>query len=113
MPSRLSPQGGVLGSPRSLVPRISGPKFHLIDKNNYESHCGFGKQYIGGYAAISALTSNGVYTKRLESVSTENTVADTTLRAIRVLSLSLCYYCSYKEKNIYLKVKHLVCNILI
>lgn len=32
MPSQLSPQGGVLGSPQSLVLQISGPIFLLIQK---------------------------------------------------------------------------------
>lgn len=99
MPFQLSPQGGVSGSPQSPVLQISGPIFHLIHKNNNESHCGFGKHRFVVYAAISALTSDGVYSERLHSVSTENTVADTSLRAVRVLSLSLCNYCAYKVKN--------------
>lgn len=101
MQSQLSPQGGVSGSPQSLVLQISGPIFHLDHKNNIESHCGFGKHCFREYAAISALTRNGVYSKGLHSVSTENTVADTSLRAIGVLGLSLCYYSAYRMKNIF------------
>lgn len=110
MPSRLSPRGGVSESPQSLVPQISGPIFHLIHRNNNESHCGVRKHNIEVHAAISALTSNGVYTKRLHSVSTENTVTDTSLRAIRVLGLSLCYYCAYKMKTHSVKIKYIICQ---
>lgn len=99
MPSQLSPQGGVSGSPQSLVLQISGPIFHLIHNNNNESHCRFGKHRFLSVCCHPALTSNGVYSKRFHSVSTENTVADTSLRAIGVLGLSLCYYCTCKVKN--------------
>lgn len=99
MPSQLSPQGGVSASPRSLSLQISGPIFHLIHKNNNESHCRFGKHHFVVDAAMSALTSNGVYSKGLHSVSTEKTVADACLGAIRVLGLGLCYYCACKMRN--------------
>lgn len=49
--------------------------------------------------AIPALTSNGVYSKRLHSVSTENTIGDTGLRAVGVLGSSLCYYRAYEMRK--------------
>lgn len=113
MPSQLLPRGGVSESPQSLAPQISGPIFHLIHRNNNESHCGVRKHNVGVHAAISALTSNGVYPKRLHSVSTENTVTDTSLRAIRVLGLSLCYYCAYKMKTYTVKIiKYIICHYI-
>ena len=59
----------------------------------------FGKYYFVVYVAIFALTSNSVYSKRLHSVSTEKTVADTSLGTIGILGLSLCYNCAYDMKH--------------
>lgn len=63
---------------------------HTVDLENHE---------LSVRTAISALTSNGVYSKRLHSISTENTISDTSLRAIGVLGLSLCYYRAYEMRK--------------
>lgn len=43
---------------------------------------------------LPTLTSNCVYSKRLQFIATEYTVGDPIFRAIWVLGLSLCYYCA-------------------
>lgn len=100
MLSQLSPQGGVLGSPQSPVLQISGPIFHLNHKSINDSLSTFQKYNLVMFTAIlptavlPTLTSNCVYSKRLQFIATEYTVGDPIFGAIWVLGLSLCYYCA-------------------
>lgn len=51
-----------------------------------------GKYFLAPFAAMSKPTSNRVYPKGLNFISTENAVDDPSFRAIRILGFSFCHY---------------------
>lgn len=103
---RLSPQDGVLESPQSQALQISAPRFHLIDRKwmKRKEVKVFETPLWRELCHLSELTSNGINSKRLQSISSENTVTDTSLRAIRVPSLSLCDHCACEMKKKYINM---------